>query len=61
MADALILTTSGKPKTQLMRWGSNVVISCETLLQSCSFWWVSTLSSERSYFCVSRSYLRNVF
>jgi len=21
-------------------WGSSVVILCDTLLQSCSFWWV---------------------
>ena len=60
MADAQILTITWKPKTQIFCWGSSVVITCDTLLQSCSFCWVSTLNNERSYFCVSRCYLRSL-
>jgi len=54
LADAQILTTTWKQKTQIFCWGSNAAISCEILLQICSFWWLSTLSSGSSYSCVSR-------
>jgi len=32
-----------------------------THFQSCSFWWGSAVSSEGSYFCVSRCHLRAAF
>jgi len=38
----------GNQKTQIFSWGSNVVISCDTLLPR----WVPTLSSKRSCFCI---------
>jgi len=58
VADAKILTTTWKPKN------TNLLLRQQwrhLVWHACSFRWVFTLNSERSYFCVSRCYLRTVF